>query len=346
MNDATDGGTGGDDVWAFDVALGAGLHHPDSGPLDRDTFVEWLWATLGDAGLAGIGEGAAGVEEAVAAGLVESALVLDAAEAPPDRDWVAGLPRGVLTCWFVDEAAARHAAAAIRVVAGCNVGGIRHEQTTVGDATWRDAFVAVDVPGFGVVRPAWEAGGAGTAGGRTTIFIDPGAGFGTGRHETTQLCLAAIAGWRDSGGRIDRVLDFGSGSGILGIAAAVLDAAHVDAVEIDARVHDAIRANAARNGVAARVCVAATLPPAGRYDLVVASIVAPVLMAEADPLCAAVRRDAAGRLAGAVVLGGLLADEVPRLAVAYAARLGVEPTATTAGPWQCLRFAATAPGDR
>ncbi|MEI6130430.1 MAG: ATP-binding cassette domain-containing protein, partial [Planctomycetota bacterium] len=81
----------------------------------------------------------------------------------------------------------------------------------------------------------------------TTIFIDPGAGFGTGLHETTQLCLRALAAWISEGGRIERVLDFGSGSGILGIAAAVRGAAVVHSIEIDSLVHDAIRANADRN---------------------------------------------------------------------------------------------------
>ena len=76
------------------------------------------------------------------------------------------------------------------------------------------------------------------------MFIEPGAGFGTGLHETTQLCLAAIAAWAAGGGQLEEVLDFGSGSGILGIAAAVCGASCVTAVEIDTRVHHAILANA------------------------------------------------------------------------------------------------------
>lgn len=74
-------------------------------------------------------------------------------------------------------------------------------------------------------------------------------GFGTGLHETTQMCLAALAERHRCGSCLDRVLAYGSGSGILGIAAAVLDAGQVDAIEIDTNVHGALRENARRNGV-------------------------------------------------------------------------------------------------
>lgn len=186
------------------------------------------------------------------------------------------------------------------------------------------------VAGLGVVRPAWDEGHAGATAAGTTIFIEPGAGFGTGLHETTQLCLAALHGWRS---RLERVLDFGSGSGILGIAAAVGGARHVDAVEVDTLVHEAIRANALRNGVADRVCVGATLPAEpGPYDLVLANIVAPVLLEHADRLC--------GRLtsAGGCVLSGLRAEDVEAVANRYAALLGCRPLVTDRGEWRCLTF--------
>lgn len=113
------------------------------------------------------------------------------------------------------------------------------------------------------MRPAWEDGVAGIGGdGAATIFIEPGVGFGTGLHATTQLCLAAIAARRHRGGSCDRVLDFSRGSGIVAIAAAVCGARQVAAIEIDDRVHGAIVANARRNGVADQVTVAATIPAA------------------------------------------------------------------------------------
>ncbi|MFM8290584.1 MAG: 50S ribosomal protein L11 methyltransferase, partial [Planctomycetia bacterium] len=221
---------------------------------------------------------------------------------------------------------------------GCRTAAVRAEP--VADATtWRAAFGPVVVAGFGTVLPTWEPGVARSGADGATIFIDPGTGFGTGLHETTQLCLAALAARRRAGGRLDRALDFGSGSGILGIAAAVLGARLVDAVEIDAACHAAIRANAIRNGVADRMRVAAALPAneAG-HDLVLANIVAPVLVEQAPALCRQVRRDAAGAIEGGLILGGLRAADVAAVAARYEALLGSGPAVTTGGDWRCLHF--------
>jgi ribosomal protein L11 methyltransferase len=281
-------------------------------------------------------------EAAAAAGLIESPRVLDAAESPADRDWVAELPAATLSCWFTDEPAARRAAAGLAGVPGCDVLAVRTEGHDADEASWRQSFAAIAVPGFGAVCPAWDEGESWASVHGRTIFIEPGAGFGTGLHETTQLCLAAIAGWAGQGGRIDRVLDFGSGSGILGIAAAVLGADHVDSVEIDPRVHDAIGGNAARNGVIDRVRVMSELPAnAEPHDLVVANIVADVLLLHAERLAAAVRRDSAGGLAGGIVLSGLLEEGVGRVAHAFAGLLVGPPVVTRRGDWRCLTFAAS-----
>jgi len=324
----------------LDLGVARGVSVPDGCGTGREAFAEWLWATLGDHGLEGVYEGDVDVEAAAAAGLIDSSRVLDAAGAPADRDWVAGMETNGWRCWFADEAAARRAAATVGAVAGCAVLGIRRLPAAEAEASWREAFPPIAVPGFGTVRPAWDDGAANACRDGITIFIEPGAGFGTGLHETTQLCLAAIAGWAGRGGRLDRVLDVGAGSGILGIAAAVLGAARVDAVEIDPRVHDAIRDNAARNGVADRIAVTAAWPdePAPR-DLVVANIVADVLLAHAAPLARAVRRNATGGLAGCLVLSGLLPGDAARVGEAFAARLGLPPLETTRGEWRCLAFA-------
>ena len=112
-----------------------------------------------------------------------------------------------------------------------------------------------------------------------------------------------------------------------------------DAVEIDANVHGAIRANAARNGIADRVRVAAALPAVGAgNDVVVANIVADVLVDHAAGLCARVRRGSDGRLGGGFVLSGLRGDEVDRVADRYRGLLGTAPRLTTLGEWHCLRF--------
>jgi ribosomal protein L11 methyltransferase len=326
----------------LDLAVAEDVLVPDGCGSGRDAFIEWLWGTLGECGLAGVFEGAVDAEAAAAAGLIESPRVLDAAESPADRDWVAELPAATLSCWFTDEPAARRAAAGLAGVPGCDVLAVRTECHDADEASWRQSFAAIAVPGFGAVCPAWDEGESWASVHGRTIFIEPGAGFGTGLHETTQLCLAAIAGWAGQGGRIDRVLDFGSGSGILGIAAAVLGADHVDSVEIDPRVHDAIGGNAARNGVIDRVRVMSELPAnAEPHDLVVANIVADVLLLHAERLAAAVRRDSAGGLAGGIVLSGLLEEGVGRVAHAFAGLLGGPPVVTRRGDWRCLTFAAS-----
>jgi ribosomal protein L11 methyltransferase len=326
----------------LDLAVAEDVLVPDGCGSGRDAFIEWLWGTLGECGLAGVFEGSVDVEAAAAAGLIESPQVLDAAESPADRDWVAELPAATLSCWFTDEPAARRAAAGLAGVPGCDVLAVRTEGHDADEASWRQSFAAIAVPGFGAVCPAWDEGESWASVHGRTIFIEPGAGFGTGLHETTQLCLAAIAGWAGQGGRIDRVLDFGSGSGILGIAAAVLGADHVDSVEIDPRVHDAIGGNAARNGVIDRVRVMSELPAnAEPHDLVVANIVADVLLLHAERLAAAVRRDSAGGLAGGIVLSGLLEEGVGRVAHAFAGLLGGPPVVTRRGDWRCLTFAAS-----
>ena len=330
------------ETWVLDLAVAEDVLVPDGCGRGRDAFIEWLWGALGECGLAGVFEGAVDAEAAAAAGLIESPRVLDAAESPADRDWVAELPAATLSCWFTDEPAARRAAAGLAGVPGCDVLAVRTEGHDADEASWRQSFAAIAVPGFGTVCPSWDDGAACAGVHGSTIFIEPGAGFGTGLHETTQLCLAAIAGWAGQGGRLDRVLDFGSGSGILGIAAGVYGAVRVHAVEIDHRVHDAIRGNAARNGVIDRVMVMSDLPAnAEPHDLVVANIVADVLLLHAERLAAAVRRDSAGGLAGGIVLSGLLEEGVGRVAHAFTGLLGGPPVVTRRGDWRCLTFAAS-----
>lgn len=325
-------------TWVVELDVEAVVELPGGAVVDRETFLGWLWEVAADVGLVGVSEGSIDVTEAVALGLIDAPLVLDAAAAPAGRDWVGRLPRCRVTCGFDSQPALRACVARLAAVRGCRVVAERAE-AMAGEAAWRSMFGPVAVPGFGMVLPAWEPGTAGGGAGETTIFIEPGIGFGTGLHETTQLCLAALAARRRDGGRMNRVLDFGSGSGILGIAAAVLGAGVVDAVEIDSTCHAAIRANAARNGVADRIRVAASLPTdAAGCDVVVANIVAPVLLEEAAALCGCRHRETAARPPGSVILSGLRDDDMDRVAVRYTDLLGTAPARTSRGGWHCLRF--------
>lgn len=167
------------------------------------------------------------------------------------------------------------------------------------------------------VPPRWEIlplDGAATPG-ASPIRIGAGPGFGDGSHPTTQLCLQGIAALapRD---RAWRLLDVGSGSGILSIAAACMGAS-VDAVEIDARAREHARCNCVANAVEDRVRSCASLSEArGPFDLVVANIWRAVLLSLSEAI---VGLRAEG---GAVLLSGLVSTDVPEVSVRYAGLLG------------------------
>lgn len=319
--------------WIVAVTLDTAITLPDAGVVGRDDFHAWLWERAD--GLLGIHEGTVTTAEAAAHALVPTDLVIDAGAAPPDRDWVAQLTVAEVEWWFRDETTAQDAVRLVAALAGCHVRAIRADAPIDHAAVSRASFGSIAVPEFGIVRPAWESGTAGVANdGNTTIFIEPGLGFGTGLHETTQLCLAALAERRRRHAIFNDALDFGSGSGILGIAAAVLGANRVDAVEIDTTVHAALQANARRNDVAARLHLMSHLPvDSGGYDVVVANIVAAVLLEHAASLCGHV-----SRTDGELILSGLLADDLPAVGTCFAGLLGTQPLIQKRGDWRCLIF--------
>jgi ribosomal protein L11 methyltransferase len=181
------------------------------------------------------------------------------------------------------------------------------------------------------VAPRWQIvreDGVARAGSLSLRMI-PGAGFGDGRHPTTQLCLQALAALAPRG-RAWRLLDFGSGSGILSIAGARLGAA-VDAVEIDPRAIEHAERNLALNGVSSQVRQEQALDDApGPFDFVVANILRGVLVAFALPL---VERLAPG---GVLVLSGLVSTDVPEVTGAYAPLLGARPEVYEREEWRGL----------
>ena len=131
-------------------------------------------------------------------------------------------------------------------------------------------FAPVEIaPGFWIV-PSWHEVPAGA---QRVIRLDPGLAFGTGTHPTTRMCLRWTARHPPAlAPRWTRVLDYGCGSGILAIGAALHGAGRIDAVDIDPAAVEATRANAAAN----KVSVNAGLPELaqGQYPLVFANILA------------------------------------------------------------------------
>ncbi len=169
-------------------------------------------------------------------------------------------------------------------------------------------FAPVEIaPGFWIV-PSWHEVPAGA---RHVIRLDPGLAFGTGTHPTTRMCLRWTARQAPVlAPRWTRVLDYGCGSGILAIGAALHGAGRIDAVDIDPAAVEATRANAAAN----KVSVNAGLPELaqGQYPLVFANILATPLKLLAPLLCSHV---AAG---GHLVLAGILERQTDELKSAYA----------------------------
>ena len=175
-------------------------------------------------------------------------------------------------------------------------------------------FAPVEItPSFWIV-PSWHEAPAAAS---TVIRLDPGLAFGTGTHPTTRMCLRWTA--RQAGtlaATWQRVLDYGCGSGILAIGAALHGAQGIDAVDIDEAAVVATRANAQANGVALQ----AGLPDAARgaYPLVLANILATPLKLLAPLL--------AGHVApgGHLVLAGILDRQADELKAAYAPWLALD----------------------
>ena len=115
---------------------------------------------------------------------------------------------------------------------------------------WKKFFKPI-VIGDIVVRPSWETFEP-VSPGQIILELDPGMAFGTGTHATTQLCLELLQKYVRPG---DRVLDIGTGSGILSIAAAMLGASRVVGLDVDQLAVSVARENIRRNGVADRVSI-------------------------------------------------------------------------------------------
>jgi ribosomal protein L11 methyltransferase len=159
-----------------------------------------------------------------------------------------------------------------------------------------------------LVAPPWDVP---HAPGRAAIVIDPGMAFGTGQHATTRGCLESIEEAVE-GGAVGAALDVGTGSGVLAIALARLGVQRVVAIDTDAAVLPIARDNCAANGVKGIELAAAGVDGVrGRFDVVVANLLAEPLVREAAAL------EARAAASGALILSGLLASQGPEVLAAY-----------------------------
>ena len=203
--------------------------------------------------------------------------------------------------------------------------GIRYTLDTAGveqedwQNGWRKYYHPMEIGQRLAVVPSWQQYDTD----RVKLVLDPGLAFGTGGHETTSLCLEALDE-RIRGG--ERVLDIGTGSGILAIAALKLGAASAEGVDIDPVAVRTAGENAALNGVADRLTVLVgdlSDKATGKYDIITANIVAnailhlapcvPALLAEGGTFIASGIIDAREEeVCAGLAAAGLKVEEVRR----------------------------------
>jgi ribosomal protein L11 methyltransferase len=235
---------------------------------------------------------------------------------------------------------------------------------------WQKFFRPVRIGRRLVIRPPWEASPARR--GERVVVLDPGMAFGTGQHPTTRLCLELLdqafeqfrvhsSGFRDdrsrSSGRdvnamnyelrtMNRrpaVLDLGTGSGVLAIAASRFGAGEVLALDTDSVACRAAEENIRRNGVDGRIVVAhGSLERAGRrtFDLILANLTATALLGLASRL---VRSLGPG---GRLIVSGVLADQEAHLAAELVRRGVIRERVRRRRGWVGLMFRRPIEGRR
>lgn len=167
-----------------------------------------------------------------------------------------------------------------------------------------------------LVKPSWSR--ARPRKGQALVVLDPGLSFGTGQHPTTGFCLRQLAARRKPGQALS-LLDIGTGSGILAIAAAKLGYAPIEAFDFDPDAVRIARENCRINGVSQQVrprrqdVTKIPLQSRRRYDVVCANLIANLLLAERQRLIARVAHD------GMLVLAGILATEFGQVQAAFEA---------------------------
>ncbi|KAA0892142.1 50S ribosomal protein L11 methyltransferase [Oryzomonas rubra] len=233
---------------------------------------------------------------------------------------------------FLDDLAAANPGAAIGKPA---VTTVKSEDWST---SWKVNFKPLRVGRRLLIVPSWEEAEAGPD--DIVLSLDPGMAFGTGGHETTRLCLEQLE--TVLLGRPvappPSVLDLGTGSGILAMAAARLGAGRICAVDIDPDAVEVARENMAINGLAERIeCSATPLESlAGPFDVILANILAEELVRLAPQLT---ERLAAG---GVLILSGILAEKEAFVRNGFAAQPLVYRETAHQGEWVAMLYSKDA----
>jgi len=178
---------------------------------------------------------------------------------------------------------------------------------------WKENFKPSRIGKRITVKPSWEPYSPSPE--EVVVTIDPGQAFGTGTHETTQMCLQFLEEAFDGTPTPLRVLDVGTGTGILGIAAALLGAPLTLGIDVDPTGVEVAGENARVNGVEDRFHAAMTPLSCveGRYDLILANVLAEIL--------SDLKQEIADRLepGGKLILSGIISEKGDWVAKEYEA---------------------------
>lgn len=203
------------------------------------------------------------------------------------------------------------------------ISGVAEEDWANG---WKAFYHAMTLGSRLAICPSWETIDTD----RVVLKLDPGMAFGTGTHETTSLCLEALDEFVCGG---ERMLDIGTGSGVLAIGALLLGAASAEGVDIDEMCVRTAAENAALNGVDGRfIAKAGNLSDkaSGTYDIITANIVANAIISlspAVKPLLAP---------GGLFIASGIIDEREQEVAAAIeAAGLKVEEIRRKNG-WVCI----------
>jgi ribosomal protein L11 methyltransferase len=210
------------------------------------------------------------------------------------------------------------------------------------DQDWGESWKK-DLAPFSVgpvfIRPSWIA--AAPPPGAVEVVLDPGMAFGTGTHPTTALCLEALCELLGGAPGAD-VLDVGTGSGLLAIAAKKLGAGRVVGTEDDPVALRVAEENAYRNGIALELRLEDPDTVAGHFPVVVANILASTLVALAPGIAARLTPG------GTLLLAGILAGQEDEVRAAYLAAglLADRDRERSKGEWRLLALQAPGPKAR
>ena len=189
---------------------------------------------------------------------------------------------------------------------------------------WKKGWQPVEVGRF-IIAPPWSA--IDDTHDRCVIRVEPGMAFGTGTHETTRLCLAAMQEYFEGGG----FLDVGTGTGILAIAAAACaPGVHVEACDTDADAIEIARQNAVANGVSDRIkfWVGSIGEDTGSADFICANLTAEVIAKLLPTLV--------GLCCGRLVLSGILETQTEMILARLAELAITDAEVVQDGEWVAI----------